>query len=156
MVNLSNFIFDKSKENKIQPQNICILAHTNQFLRELDFEIRDITKQKTYTTFETKEMYEYLLKSYKSNKKKLKDKTDMIKKNKRFNFWMNSGGIKLSTVHSFKGWEIDTLFLIIDNKFNHQTKEVIYTALTRCRNKLFILNINNDIYDEFFSESMQH
>lgn len=159
VVNLSNFIFDKSKENKIQPQNICILAHTNQLLRELDFEIRGITKQKTYTTFETKEMYERL-KSDKSNKNELKSGIDIdtIRKNKRFNFWMNSGGIKLSTVHSFKGWEIDTLFLIIiiDNKFNHQTKEVIYTALTRCRNKLFILNINNDIYDEFFSESMQH
>ena len=28
---------------------------------------------------------------------------------------MNSGTTKLSTIHSFKGWEIHTLFLIIDN-----------------------------------------
>lgn len=155
VVDLSNFIIDKSKEKKIQPQNICILAHTNQLLRKLDFEIRGITKQKTYTTFETQKMYEDL-KSDKLNENKLEIKIGKIRKNKRFNFWMNSGGMKLSTVHSFKGWEIDTLFLIIDNKSNHETKEVIYTALTRCRNKLFILNINNDIYDEFFSENIQN
>ena len=40
-----------------------------------------------------------------------------IQRNKRFNFWMNAGGMKLSTIHSFKGWEINTLFLIIDGIF---------------------------------------
>ena len=155
MSNLSNFIIDKSKENNIQPQNICILAHTNQLLRELDYEIRGATKQKTYTTFETQEMYEDL-KSSKSNKLKLEGGIRTIRKNKRFNFWMNAGGMKLSTVHSFKGWEIDTLFLIIDNKSSHETKEVIYTALTRCRNKLFIISINNNIYNKFFSENTKN
>jgi superfamily I DNA and RNA helicase len=155
MSDLSNFIIEKSKENNIQPQNICILAHTNQLLRELDFKIRDVTKQKTYTTFETQEMYEFL-KYNKSNGLELENEIKTIRKNKRFNFWMNAGGMKLSTVHSFKGWEIDTLFLIIDNKSNHEAKEIIYTALTRCRNKLFIININNDIYDEFFSENIQN
>lgn len=152
---LSNFIIDKSKENKIQPQNICILAHTNQLLRELDFKIRNITKQKTYTTFETQEMYDHL-KSSKSNELELESEIRAIRKNKRFNFWMNAGGMKLSTIHSFKGWEIDTLFLIVDNKSSYETKEIIYTALTRCRNKLFIININNDIYDKFFSKNIQN
>ena len=152
IADLSNFILDKSKENKIQPQNICVLAHTNQLLRELDFEIRGITKQKTYTTFETQEMWDSL-RGNKSNKIELESEIRTIRKNKRFNFWMNAGGMKLSTVHSFKGWEIDTLFLIIDSKSNYETKEVIYTALTRCRNKLFILNVGNDIYDEFFSKN---
>ncbi len=155
MSDLSNFIIDKSKENQIQPQNICILAHANQLLRELDCEIRGTTKQKTYATFETQEMYESL-KSIKSNELELESEIRTIRKNKRFNFWMNAGGMKLSTVHSFKGWEIDTLFLIIDNKSSHETKEVIYTALTRCRNKLFIININNDIYDKFFSENTKN
>ena len=154
IADLSNFILDKSKENKIQPQNICVLAHTNQLLRELDFEIRGITKQKTFTTFETQEMWDFL-KDDKSNKIELEGEIRTIRKNKRFNFWMNAGGMKLSTIHSFKGWEIDTLFLIIDSKSSYETKEVIYTALTRCRNKLFILNIDNDIYDEFFSKNIR-
>jgi len=44
----------------------------------------------------------------------------------------------------------------LHNKSSYETKEVIYTALTRCRNKLFIININNDIYDEFFSKNIQN
>ena len=31
-----------------------------------------------------------------------------------FNFWNNRGLVKFSTIHSFKGWEVDTLFLIIE------------------------------------------
>lgn len=154
IADLSNFIIDKSKEHKVQPQNICILAHTNQLLRELDFEIRGLTEQKTYTTFETQEMWEFLS-SQRPNKIELESEVRTIRKNKRFNFWMNAGGMKLSTIHSFKGWEIDTLFLIIDSKSSHETKELIYTALTRCRNRLFILNIDNHVYDEFFSENIR-
>lgn len=148
---LSNLIINSVHKNKIQPQNVCVLSHTNQLLRELDFEIRETTGQKTYTTFETQEMYDYLKKIY-TDERMLKSEIRKIQRNKRFNFWMNAGGMKLSTIHSFKGWEIDTLFLIIDNKSDFETSELLYTALTRCRNKLFILNIDNEKYDKFFSE----
>jgi hypothetical protein len=58
-------------------------------------------------------------------------------------------------INSFKGWEINTLFLIIDGESNFETSEKIYTALTRCRNRLFILNINHDDYDDFFNKQLQ-
>ena len=153
LFSLSIFIIEKIKENSIQPQDTCILAQSNILLRELDFKIRKLTEQRTYTTFETQEMYEYL-KETKSNENQLENEIRTIRRNKRFNFWMNSGGIKLSTVHSFKGWEIDTLFLVIDSKSKYETDEIIYTALTRCRNRLFIINVNNDIYDDFFKEKI--
>lgn len=151
LLSLSDFIVKKTKENSIQPQDICILSQSNILLRGLDFEIRKLTNQKTYTTFETQEMYQYL-KEKKSNKIQLENEIRTIRRNKRFNFWMNSGGIKLSTVHSFKGWEINTLFLVIDSKSKYETDEIIYTALTRCRSQLFILNVDNDVYDSFFKE----
>jgi ATP-dependent exoDNAse (exonuclease V) alpha subunit len=67
---------------------------------------------------------------------------------------MNSGTTKLSTVHSFKGWEIQTLFLLIETKSDESvlTDELIYTALTRCRQNLVIINIGNEKYDKFFKE----
>jgi hypothetical protein len=68
---------------------------------------------------------------------------------------MNSAGVKLSAINSFKGWEINTLFLIIDGESNFETSEKIYTALTRCRSRLFILNINHDDYDDFFNKQLQ-
>ena len=48
---------------------------------------------------------------------------------------MKTGTIKLSTVHSFKGWEIDTLFLFIEKEEDEKefaNAELIYTGLTRC------------------------
>ena len=153
-ISLASFLTRKIKENSIQPQNVCILSQSNALLRELDFEIRKETGQKTYTTFETKEMYLYLNEK-KSDEIQFKNEIRTIRRNKRFNFWMNSSGITLATVHSFKGWEINTLFLIIDGKSKFETDEIIYTALTRCRNRLFILNINHNIYDGFFKEKIQ-
>ena len=143
IINLSEFIIDKLKENSIQPQDVCIISQSNSLLREIDYEIRITKGYKTCTTFETKEMNE-----------KKPEEIKTIRRNKRFNFWMNSGGIKISTVHSFKGWEINTLLLIIDTKSNHETDEIIYTALTRCRNRLFILNIDNTVYDDYFKEEV--
>jgi superfamily I DNA/RNA helicase len=79
---------------------------------------------------------------------------EKVRKNKKFNFWMNSGKIKLSTIHSFKGWEINTLFLLLTPDFNsneqHSNDELIYTALTRCRSRLFVLDFSNSKYSSFF------
>lgn len=151
---LTSFINDKCKKHSIQPQDICILAHTNKLLRDLDYKIRKTTSQKTYTTFETHEMYEHLKKTHQNDIRVLRSEIKNIQRNKRYNFWMNAGGMKLSTIHSFKGWEVDTLFLIIDNNSNFETDEIIYTALTRCRNRLFLLNINNAKYEKFFIKNL--
>jgi hypothetical protein len=151
LYNLANFILTTMQSNSIQHQDVCILAHSNGLLRGIDYELRQISKQKTYTTFETQEMYDELLKR-KLKEFEFKSEIRTIQKNKRFNFWMNSAGVKLSAINSFKGWEINTLFLIIDGESNFETSEKIYTALTRCRSRLFILNINHADYDTFFSK----
>ena len=77
---------------------------------------------------------------------------ELIRKNKKRNFRMNPGLMKLSTTHSFKGWEIKNLFLVIENTDTDKfvSPELIYTALTRCRNNLFVFNIGNTEYHKFF------
>ncbi len=78
---------------------------------------------------------------------------EKIRKNKKFNFWMDSGHFKISTVHSFKGWEIPVLFLLLDPSINKYPKhELIYTALTRCKFNLVIINMGSRIYNDFFKE----
>lgn len=80
---------------------------------------------------------------------------DKVRKHKKFNYWMNSGEVKLSTIHSFKGWEVDTLFLIIEEEpKTFTTDELIYTALTRCRNNLFILDCGKSRYASFFNAAL--
>lgn len=87
---------------------------------------------------------------------------DALRRNKKFNFWANPGLLKLSTVHSFKGWEVHTLFLLIgveqesaDAEADTFTnEEMIYTAITRCRCNLSVINVNNEKYHEFFSTAI--
>jgi len=126
----------------IHPNDVCILSSKIALLRKLDFYIRQA--EKTRTTFEAKEIFEKL----ESGSSNLDRDLKKVRKNKKFNFWMNPGTSKLSTIHSFKGWEAPTLFLIIDS--NENNDELIYTALTRCRKDLFIINIGNHRYGEFF------
>jgi len=88
-----------------------------------------------------------------------------IRRNKKFHFWMNPGTMKLSTIHSFKGWEIHTLILILTRSENNHileddtkeflSDELIYTALTRCRYNLVILNLGVEKYDLFFKEKIE-
>jgi len=76
-----------------------------------------------------------------------------IRDNKKLHFWMNSGTIKVSTINSFKGWESEVVFLILEPKydittaFNLSFDELLYTGLTRCRKNLVIVNYGNEEYD---------
>lgn len=64
---------------------------------------------------------------------------------------MNSGTVKMSTIHSFKGWESDIVFLIIEKKHTNVEAtfdEILYTGLTRTKKNLVIINFGNREYDE--------
>jgi len=81
---------------------------------------------------------------YKLLTKKLK----FVRDNKKIHFWSNRGTLKLSTIHSFKGWEANTLFLIIeeewkDGDFHSSFAELVYTGLTRSIKNLIIINCGN-------------
>lgn len=76
-----------------------------------------------------------------------------IRDNKKLHFWMNSGTLKVSTINSFKGWESEVVFLILEPKyetsttFNLSFDELLYTGLTRCRRNLVVINFGNQEYD---------
>lgn len=76
-----------------------------------------------------------------------------IRDNKKFNFWMNSGTIKISTINSFKGWESKVVFIVLEPRFQNITEfnsafdELLYTGLTRSKSNLVILNFGNEEYD---------
>jgi len=140
----------------VHPNDVAIVALSIDFLRELDFTIRNNTNEKTTTAFETKEMYQAITSG--GDLRKIGGELKKSRKGMKFNFWANKGTIKLSTIHSFKGWEVDTLFLIIENEHDVtekdiETEELIYTGITRCRRNLVIINIGNAKYHEFFASA---
>ncbi|EOZ91929.1 DNA helicase II related protein [Indibacter alkaliphilus LW1] len=71
----------------------------------------------------------------------------MIRNNKKIHFYMNSGTVKISTIHSFKGWESETVFLILeDYNFQMTFDEILYTGITRTRANLILINYGNQEY----------
>jgi len=81
-----------------------------------------------------------------------------LRNNKKLHFYMNSGTVKLSTIHSFKGWESESVFLIIER--NHTNveatfDEILYTGLTRSRKNLIIINFGNEAYNLKLKELIQ-
>lgn len=128
----------------IHPNDICIVSSKVELLRELDFLIRSQSHERTAIAFETKEEYAALNGSL---------DIETLRRSRKFQFWMNTGTIKLATIHSFKGWEVHTLVLVIDNEVagdDFTTDELIYTAITRCRQNLVVINLDNKKYAGFF------
>lgn len=80
-----------------------------------------------------------------------KDGIKFLRNNKKLHFNMNSGTVKMSTIHSFKGWESENIFLILEK--NHANientfDEILYTGLTRTKKNLVIINFGNIEYHD--------
>lgn len=141
------------KDKQIHFNNCCFLSNAIEVLREIEYLLRTKHNIATEITFETKEEFEAINQQYQNKieeQKQLKD----FRRAKKFGFYNNSGKLKLSTIHSFKGWETDHIILIID--YNKKlTPEVIYTAITRCKKTLIIYNNSENSYDHFFNRFIE-
>lgn len=64
---------------------------------------------------------------------------------------MGDSRLKMSTIHSFKGWELMNVILIIPKKGSGSEPELdslIYTSLTRTRSNLIVFN-RHPKYEEY-------
>ena len=142
-------------KNQIHPSDATVLNSRISLLREIDYLIRQ-GNEKTITTFETKEVYGILCAKEK-DKDTLQAALKTFRRNKKRHFMMKTGTMKLSTVHSFKGWEINSAIVIIeqeDQQKEFETAELIYTGLTRARVNLLIINIGNAKYDQIIRQAL--
>lgn len=138
---ISSKIFQFARDNNIHPNDITIMGADIYTLQGIDCFIRLKHNENTITSFESYEIFEKL----KNDKDKLKE----IRRNKKNAMWMNGGTMKIITMHSFKGMETPVGILIINNQ-KLISDELIYTAITRCRYKLYVLNLGNEKYNNFF------
>lgn len=84
-------------------------------------------------------------------KEKIK-KIDELRKLKKRHFNANSGLTKIATTHSFKGFEANTIFLIIQPD---DSPEVVYAGLTRSSENLYIIDLDtNNTYKDFFQKEL--
>ena len=145
----------ETKQIGIHPNDITILALEHEVISNLEYYFRSIARERTTYTCETIEEFKNIDSSSKSQEIKKAD-LEKIRKGRKIHFWGNSGTTKLSTIHSYKGWEAHTLILIIseiNNQNNHN--ELIYTALTRASKNLIIIDIDsNGLYRDFFEKTI--
>lgn len=134
------------KENNINNNDVAIIAPVVETVRQIE----DILKKKyricSTIMHETEDEYNKILGE--DDEKSHKRQLEAFRRAKKCNFRMNDGKLKLSTIQSFKGWEIHTLFLLYDKK--ECSVEKIYSSITRAINSVYIFNLDTEQYHEFF------
>lgn len=74
---------------------------------------------------------------------------EQLRQTRKYQFEMNSGVIKICTINSFKGWEISTVVLVLENETIND--ELVYTAITRAKKNIIVVNWGNEKYHTFFA-----
>ena len=129
----------------------------------MDYAYRQ-SNQLTLTTCESREQYDALAKKFGVADGEPVDfrfgsDIKQLRRSKRIHFTMDTNLAKMSTIHSYKGWESKAVILVLTPKIHLDFEEdiqnesnLIYTAITRAKEKLFILNLGNQTYHSFFDK----
>lgn len=150
----------------LETKDVVVLGQSISLLRDIEEAYVRNTREKTMLNFETASQYEEVTKKVASVY--IKKNLDDIRRTAKTHFTTDCLELKFSTIHSFKGWEAKSviLFLQPENCKNKQcdgfyiqerenTPALIYTALTRAKCNLFIINLGNDKYDKFFKDNIK-
>ena len=137
--------------------DFVILAQTHTFIRNFECEYKkQYPRHAVHSTSETQEEYATLLHDqYQSvESDKFRDAIKEVQRAKKLYFSMNVEGLKLSTIHSYKGWDAENVLLIIEPDVSSEflSPQNIYTGITRARNKLLIVNLGNEVYHDCFEK----
>lgn len=144
----------------ISTESSVILASLYQPLRHLEYCYRVSNGQETQITSEREEEWFELLKKYPPIESSTGVKYDYrfteevndIRTSRKRHFKMNAPGLKFSSIHSYKGWEAKSVILLLDS--TDQVDELIYTAITRAKQNLYVINLGNQRYKDFFQSRM--
>lgn len=148
---------------QVSSNDVAILSVNVEIVREIEYFLRTDLAEASTRMFETKEQREDLL-ARMGDTRKFRRTIEDIRRNRKYAFRMNAGTIKLSTIHSFKGWDSPVVFVVIEKQHRYfddgfhgskiRIEELIYTAITRCRSRLVIVNWGNEAFHPFFQEAV--
>ncbi len=153
------FIYDYIHFKKIPYNDVIILSRHNASLREMEYIFRTKYALNITRTFEKKETHERLVELYGEDSWQYDEKVSKVRRSERLAFQMNRGTMKMSTIYSFKGWEGENIFLLLANSkaIEEEAKddELIYTGITRSKNRLYFLNQDQTKYRHFLDENKE-
>ena len=159
----ANHIIEKYR---LSTKDVAVVGAQIKLLRGVAYSYSKLYGQKVMTTFETEEDYKKITSD--TNKQYAYKDLESIRRVAKIHFTTNCEELKMSTIHSFKGWESDTIILILQQEVKNQRPtpdfedegkvdyaSLIYTAMTRAKRNLFIINVDNDTYHEFFVKNIK-
>lgn len=139
------------KNYDLHPNDMVILSSKISLVRQLN-ELW-IESEKTHCMFETFEelatctnMSVENLKALDENEmnnllRQNKEDVERVRRAKKNHFYANSGLVKLSTIHSYKGLESKTVFYVMGEE---DEAEIVYTSITRSSENLVIFDIGSN------------
>ena len=164
MENLVSKLTEIINNSNNDPKDFVVLASYSKLLQTIDSKYRETTGEETEITFVSTEQYERLKKLHNVSDDhpaswKFNRDYEAIGRTRKQLFTTDKRCLKLSTIKSFKGWESPSVIIILDDEYNAKAAcrrpmepEMMYTAITRARESLYIINIGNETYDKFFKE----
>lgn len=164
MDNLVLKLIEIIKNSNNEPKNFVVLASYSKLLQTIDSKYREMTGKETEITFVSTEQYERLKQLHNVKDEhpaswKFNRDYEALGRTRKQLFTTDKRCLKLSTIKSFKGWESPSVIVILDDEYNSKAgsytpmePEMMYTAITRARENLYIINIGNETYNKFFKE----
>ncbi len=156
-------IVEKILKYDIVGKSVVMLSQSRNILRNISHIYTTRTGNEYKSTFMNYEDFEIIKKRHKGAmlERVVNDEERVIKSH----FLLSNEKLNFSTIHSFKGWEANTVILLIqpdgDPKYNShavpskfRSPSVIYTGLTRAKTNLFIINMGDSLYHEFFMKTI--
>lgn len=158
---ISNIINIITNDNN-EARDFVVLASSTKLLRNIDILYRQRTNEQTEITFISSESLERLKQIHQVTDERLANwkfnrDFEALERTRKQLFTTEKRCLKISTIQSFKGWESPSVIVILESDFAlHNTSfrpmspQTIYTAITRARESMYIINIGNDSYHNFF------
>lgn len=156
------------QEHNLSNRDVAVLGQAVNLLRDIEKAYSDLNNQRVKTMINFENASQYSQVTQRPNSMYIRKDLEEIRRAAKTHFTTDCEAIKFSTIHSFKGWESKTIILLLqpemqpDNNFggyNIQEREntpaLIYTALTRARCNLFIINLGNSEYHSFFNSNIE-
>lgn len=143
--------------------DFVVLASSRKTLRGIDQIYRNKTGEQTEISFVSTEQFEHLKEIHGVNDEnnaswKFDRDFKALDRSRKQSFTTDKRCLKLSTIKSFKGWESPSVIVVLEKESAIsstatlvQEPEVIYSAITRARENLYVVNIGNDSYHDFFN-----
>lgn len=142
-------IYEYIRAHSLHPNDIVIISSQVEYLLPINEALKQ--NESTMVMFEEADELDALRGLQEVRPAEYHDELKKIRRRKKTFFMLNSGRIKLSTTHSFKGLEAQTVFYIVTPK---DSAEIIYTGITRAQRNLIVFGPATGDFSDFFAQHL--